>query len=108
MIIIMKRSARQEEIDHIIQIIESNGLDVHLSTGKEVTLIGVIGDKTKLQNQLTRNSSQFLLLLHFVFSDSTLSPSLNFFKASSTSSNLNNLIGIQNIENFRYLPLLSI
>lgn len=51
MIIIMKRSARQEEIDHIIQIIESNGLDVHLSTGKEVTLIGVIGDKTKLQNQ---------------------------------------------------------
>ena len=51
MIIIMKRSARQEDIDHVIQIIESNGLDVHLSTGKEVTLIGVIGDKTKLQNQ---------------------------------------------------------
>lgn len=51
MIIIMKRSARKEDIDHVIQIIESNGLDVHLSTGKEVTLIGVIGDKTKLQNQ---------------------------------------------------------
>lgn len=51
MIIIMKRSARQEDINHVIQIIESNGLDVHLSTGKEVTLIGVIGDKTKLQNQ---------------------------------------------------------
>lgn len=51
MIIIMKRSARQEEIDHIIHVIESNGLDVHLSTGKEVTLIGVVGDKTKLQNQ---------------------------------------------------------
>ena len=51
MIIIMKRSARQEEIDHVIHVIESNGLDVHLSTGKEVTLIGVIGDKTKLQNQ---------------------------------------------------------
>lgn len=51
MIIIMKRSARKEDIDHVIHIIESNGLDVHLSTGKEVTLIGVIGDKTKLQNQ---------------------------------------------------------
>ena len=51
MIIIMKRSARQEEIDHVIHVIESHGLDVHLSTGKEVTLIGVIGDKTKLQNQ---------------------------------------------------------
>lgn len=51
MIIIMKRSARKEDIDHVIHIIESHGLDVHLSTGKEVTLIGVIGDKTKLQNQ---------------------------------------------------------
>lgn len=51
MIIIMKRSARKEDIDHVIKVIESNGLDVHLSTGKEVTLIGVIGDKTKLQNQ---------------------------------------------------------
>lgn len=51
MIIIMKRSARQEEIDHVIHVIESNGLDVHLSTGKEVTLIGVVGDKSKLQNQ---------------------------------------------------------
>ena len=50
MIIIMKRSARQEEIDNVVRIVESNGLDVHLSTGKEVTLIGVIGDKTKLQN----------------------------------------------------------
>lgn len=47
----MKRSARQEEIDNVVRIVESNGLDVHLSTGKEVTLIGVIGDKTKLQNQ---------------------------------------------------------
>ena len=51
MIIIMKRSARKEDIDHVIRLVESNGLDVHVSTGKEVTLIGVIGDKTKLQNQ---------------------------------------------------------
>ena len=51
MIIIMKRNARKDDIEHVIQIIESNGLEVHLSTGKEVTLIGVIGDKSKLQNQ---------------------------------------------------------
>ncbi len=50
MIIIMKQSARQEDIDQIIHIIRESGLDVHLSTGKEVTLIGVVGDKTKLQN----------------------------------------------------------
>ena len=32
-------------------MIESNGLDAHLSTGKEVTLIGVVGDKSKLQDK---------------------------------------------------------
>lgn len=51
MIIIMKRSARKEDIDQVIHLIESNGLDAHLSTGKEVTLIGVVGDKSKLQDK---------------------------------------------------------
>ena len=51
MIIIMKQSANQKDIDSVVDIIKNNGLDVHISTGKEVTLIGVIGDKTKLQNQ---------------------------------------------------------
>lgn len=47
----MKHNAQKEEIDHIIHLIESCGLVAHLSTGKEVALIGVVGDKSKLQDK---------------------------------------------------------
>lgn len=48
MIIIMKPTATEENIKQIARQIESQGLDVHLSRGTEVTIIGVVGDKTKL------------------------------------------------------------
>jgi 3-deoxy-7-phosphoheptulonate synthase len=51
MIIVMKPNAKKESIQNIVQIIEGNGLSAHLSDGKEVTIIGVVGDKSKLQNQ---------------------------------------------------------
>ena len=51
MIIIMKPHASKESILTIEKLIESNGLDSHISYGREVTIIGVVGDKTKLQEQ---------------------------------------------------------
>ncbi len=51
MIIVMKPNAKKESIRNIIQIIEGKGLTAHISDGKEVTIIGVVGDKTKLQDQ---------------------------------------------------------
>ncbi len=51
MIIVMKPGAKKESVQNIVRIIEENGLTAHLSDGKEVTIIGVVGDKTKLQNQ---------------------------------------------------------
>lgn len=48
MIIIMKPNASNEAIQKITGTIESKGLQVHLSQGHEVTIIGVVGDKTKL------------------------------------------------------------
>lgn len=51
MIIVMKPNAKDESIQNIIQIIEKNGLTAHISDGKEVTIIGVIGDKSKLLDQ---------------------------------------------------------
>lgn len=51
MIIVMKPQAKQESIEKIKKLIESRGCDAHISTGKEVTIIGVVGDKTKLQDQ---------------------------------------------------------
>lgn len=49
MIVIMKPTATDDNIKKISQQIESQGLDIHLSRGTEVTIIGVVGDKTKLK-----------------------------------------------------------
>lgn len=49
MIIIMKPGASEENIRNVAGQIEEKGLTVHLSHGTEVTIIGVVGDKSKLQ-----------------------------------------------------------
>lgn len=51
MIIVMKPQAKQESIERIKNIIEERGLNAHISTGHQVTIIGVVGDKSKLQDQ---------------------------------------------------------
>lgn len=51
MIIVMKSHASEESINHIKNLIELKGLESHISYGKEVAIIGVIGDKAKLQDQ---------------------------------------------------------
>ncbi len=48
MIIIMKPGASQEAVEKVTAMIQSKGLQVHLSKGDEVTIVGVVGDKTKL------------------------------------------------------------
>lgn len=50
MIIVMKPGASKEAIQNILNIIKENGLDAHVSDGKQVTIIGVIGDKSKLED----------------------------------------------------------
>ena len=51
MIIIMKRNASKDAIRHVTDIIRSKGLEVHLSEGHEVTIVGVVGDKSRLADQ---------------------------------------------------------
>jgi 3-deoxy-7-phosphoheptulonate synthase len=48
MIIVLKRDATQEEIDHVVEKIKATGLAVHISKGKERTIIGAIGDESLL------------------------------------------------------------
>lgn len=48
MIIVMKQSASKEAVQKIVAEIESKGLNTHISEGEEVTIIGVVGDKSKL------------------------------------------------------------
>ncbi len=48
MIIVLKRDATQAEIDHVVEKIKATGLAVHISKGKERTIIGAIGDESLL------------------------------------------------------------
>jgi 3-deoxy-7-phosphoheptulonate synthase len=48
MIIVLKPTATREEIDHIVGMIEKVGLRTNISVGDQQTIIGVIGDKTRL------------------------------------------------------------
>ncbi len=48
MIIIMKPNASEESVAKVAKLVESKGLQVHLSKGDEVTIVGVVGDKSKL------------------------------------------------------------
>lgn len=50
MIIVMKPNAPQKDIRDVVTMIESNGLQTHLSQGEEVTIIGVVGNKNRLCN----------------------------------------------------------
>lgn len=47
MIIIMKPDASKEAVK-VTDLIEAKGLQPHLSEGSQVTIVGVVGDKTKL------------------------------------------------------------
>lgn len=51
MIIVMKPNAKEESIRKVLNLIEANELEAHVSTGKQVTIIGVIGDKSKISQQ---------------------------------------------------------
>ncbi len=51
MIIVLKPGATQQQIDHIMARLKELGLSIHLSRGKERTIIGAIGDDRVLQNQ---------------------------------------------------------
>jgi 3-deoxy-7-phosphoheptulonate synthase len=52
MIIVMKHHATTEEIDAVVQHIESLGFKAHLSQGEERTIIGVIGDERPVEPEL--------------------------------------------------------
>ena len=46
MIIIMKPGASKDAVQHVKELIESKALTAHLSEGSQVTIVGVVGDKT--------------------------------------------------------------
>jgi 3-deoxy-7-phosphoheptulonate synthase len=50
-IIVLKPGTTEEDLRHIVKKLESRGLSVNVSTGTERTLIGVIGDTSKVDEE---------------------------------------------------------
>lgn len=48
MIAVVKQSATQDQLDHLIRWIEKKGLSAHVSKGENETIIGLIGDTTQI------------------------------------------------------------
>ncbi len=48
MIAILRKNATDEAVDHIVSWIEKKGLTAHVSRGENETIIGLVGDTTKI------------------------------------------------------------
>jgi len=48
MILVLKPGASREQTDELLSRIKSMGLDVHISVGVDTTIVGLVGDTTKL------------------------------------------------------------
>lgn len=49
MIIVMKRSCTERDVDQVVRVLKEHGLGANLSTGSQATIVGVLGDKTRLR-----------------------------------------------------------
>ena len=95
MIIVMKPGAAEANIAAVTKYIEDNGLQIHLSKGEEVTIIGIIGDKSKLS---TENLSIFKDVDHIVpVTESYKLASLKFHPEPTTVKVGNTHIGPDNL-----------
>ena len=50
-IIVLKQSATEEELRHIVKKLESRGLQANISKGSERTIVGAIGDTSKITEE---------------------------------------------------------
>ncbi len=48
MILVLKRGTKESGISNVVANIEKEGLSTHVSKGTEVTIVGVVGDKSRL------------------------------------------------------------
>ena len=55
MIIIIKQDYEKKQLDNLIKWVKSQGLGVDLSHGDHSTIIGVVGDTSKIDVDLVRS-----------------------------------------------------
>lgn len=52
MIAVLKRGTTQAQTDHLLNWLKNMNLDVHVSTGQEVTVLGLVGDTSRVDIEL--------------------------------------------------------
>ena len=52
MIAVLKHGTTQEQIQHLLVWLKHMNVDVHISEGKEVTVLGLIGDTSRIDMEL--------------------------------------------------------
>ncbi|MGN1002534.1 MAG: 3-deoxy-7-phosphoheptulonate synthase [Oscillospiraceae bacterium] len=52
MITVLKANTSQEQREHLINWLKAQGLDVHISEGSEYTVLGLVGDTTRIDPEL--------------------------------------------------------
>ncbi len=52
MIAILKHGTTQEQVDHLVAWLKHQNLDVHISEGAEITILGLIGDTSRVDMEL--------------------------------------------------------
>ena len=52
MIVVLKPKTTDEQIDHIVRWLKQLNLDVHLSKGAEMTVLGMVGDTSRVDMEL--------------------------------------------------------
>ena len=52
MIAVLKHGTTQEQRDHLIHWLKNMNLDVHVSSGQEVTVLGLVGDTSRVDMEL--------------------------------------------------------
>ena len=55
MIAILKRGTTKAQTDHLVAWLRNMNLDVHLSQGQEITILGLIGDTSRVDMDLLRS-----------------------------------------------------
>jgi 3-deoxy-7-phosphoheptulonate synthase len=55
MIVILKKDYDQRQVDQLTEWLNSNNVETHLSVGKQKTIMGLIGDTSKLDMELIKS-----------------------------------------------------
>lgn len=64
MIIVLKPNTRQKDVSRVEHLVKRRGLDTHIVVGQEMTIIGCIGDTTKIDAKLFEVDSSVDKVMH--------------------------------------------